>query len=96
MATDRGAPIAFQAILFVLTGWKFYQAVRSGWGDVPLMLLLMRDGTWAFFALFGEGQGSFIIAHDLTSNSAVLLGEGILYGAAPDAYSGVLFGSVRS
>ncbi|KAF8973080.1 hypothetical protein BDZ97DRAFT_1752120 [Flammula alnicola] len=25
---------------------------RSGWGDVPLIVLIMRDGTWAFFLLF--------------------------------------------
>ncbi|EAU90799.1 hypothetical protein CC1G_09276 [Coprinopsis cinerea okayama7 len=46
------APIAFQAVLFGLTIWKFLKAVKAGWGDVPLVKLLMRDGTWAFFLLF--------------------------------------------
>ncbi|KAJ3514113.1 hypothetical protein NLJ89_g2564 [Agrocybe chaxingu] len=46
-----GATIIFQMSLFVLTAYKFVQALRSGWGDVPLIQLLMRDGTWAFFLL---------------------------------------------
>lgn len=48
----RGAAILFQAILFVITLYKFLLAIRSGWGDVPLIVLLTRDGTWAFFLLF--------------------------------------------
>ncbi|TFK44353.1 hypothetical protein BDQ12DRAFT_672835 [Crucibulum laeve] len=44
--------IIFQAAVFALTAWKFIEAARSGWGDVPLIMLLMRDGTWAFFLLF--------------------------------------------
>ncbi|KIM45208.1 hypothetical protein M413DRAFT_334567 [Hebeloma cylindrosporum] len=43
--------VIFQFLLFGLTLYKFIQAVRSGWGDVPLIMLLMRDGTWAFFLL---------------------------------------------
>jgi len=48
----RAAAIIFQAILFVVTLYKFVLALRSGWGDVPLIVLLTRDGTWAFFLLF--------------------------------------------
>ncbi|KAF6765545.1 hypothetical protein DFP72DRAFT_998041 [Ephemerocybe angulata] len=47
-----GVPIAFQSFLFAFTIWKFIHAVKAGWGDVPIMKLLMRDGTWAFFLLF--------------------------------------------
>ncbi|KAF9567980.1 hypothetical protein CPC08DRAFT_626010, partial [Agrocybe pediades] len=47
-----GSSIIFQFILFGFTLYKFIQAARSGWGDVPLIMLLMRDGTWAFFLLF--------------------------------------------
>ncbi|TFK22093.1 hypothetical protein FA15DRAFT_51579 [Coprinopsis marcescibilis] len=68
-------PIAVQALLFFLTAYKFAQAVRNGWGDVPLLRLLMRDGTWAFFLIF-----------------LVLVGEGILFGFAPEAYTAVLYG----
>ncbi|RXW18129.1 hypothetical protein EST38_g7729 [Candolleomyces aberdarensis] len=47
-----GAPIAFQTILFGLTAWRFLEAVKAGWGNVPIIQLLMRDGTWAFILLF--------------------------------------------
>lgn len=49
---SRAAAVAFQFLLFGLTLYKFIQALRSGWGDVPLIILLVRDGTWAFFLLF--------------------------------------------
>ena len=48
----RGAAILFQAMLFAVTIYKFILAVRDGWGDVPLLVLLTRDGTWAFCLLF--------------------------------------------
>ncbi|KAK7054451.1 hypothetical protein VNI00_003649 [Paramarasmius palmivorus] len=47
-----GGAIAFQTLLFGLTLYKFIAGVRSGWGNVPIIVLLMRDGTWAFFMLF--------------------------------------------
>jgi hypothetical protein len=47
-----GASILFQSLLFGLTLYKFLANLRSGWGDVPILKLLMRDGTWAFFVLF--------------------------------------------
>ncbi|EEB99508.1 hypothetical protein MPER_00803 [Moniliophthora perniciosa FA553] len=47
-----GATIIFQTILFGLTLYKFITGIRAGWGNVPIVKLLMRDGTWAFFVLF--------------------------------------------
>ncbi|KAI3621237.1 hypothetical protein WG66_014530, partial [Moniliophthora roreri] len=47
-----GAIITFQTILFGLTLYKFIEGVRVGWGNVPIVKLVMRDGTWAFFTLF--------------------------------------------
>ncbi|KAF9260938.1 hypothetical protein L218DRAFT_1002251 [Marasmius fiardii PR-910] len=47
-----GASIIFQTLLFVLTLCKFISGLRMGWGDIPIVKLLMRDGTWAFFLLF--------------------------------------------
>lgn len=41
----------FQTLLFVLTFYKFAQAVKQGWGRTRLAGLLMRDGTWAFFVI---------------------------------------------
>jgi len=46
------ASILFQTFLFTVTAVKFVFAVRAGWGNTPLLTLLMRDGTWAFFVLF--------------------------------------------
>lgn len=51
-ATPSGASILFQAFLFSLTVIKFVSALRDGWGNTPLLTLLARDGTWAFFTLF--------------------------------------------
>lgn len=42
----------FQALLFGLTAYRFFGTLKEGWRDVPLMSLLMRDGTWAFILLF--------------------------------------------
>jgi hypothetical protein len=39
-------------MLFTVTIYKFILALRDGWGDVALIVLLTRDGTWAFFLLF--------------------------------------------
>ncbi|KAJ7072593.1 hypothetical protein C8F01DRAFT_253595 [Mycena amicta] len=47
-----GATLLFQTFLFALTGFKFVRAVREGWGDTPLVALVMRDGSWAFILLF--------------------------------------------
>lgn len=50
--TSRAAAIIFQSMLFTVTIYKFILAVRDGWGDVALIVLLIRDGTWAFCLLF--------------------------------------------
>ncbi|KAJ7782778.1 hypothetical protein B0H16DRAFT_1494348 [Mycena metata] len=47
-----GSALIFQTFLFTLTVFKFVKAVREGWGNTPLVALVMRDGTWAFFTLF--------------------------------------------
>jgi len=35
-------------LLFVLTMIKFYQSLRDGWGQVPVISRFMTDGIWAF------------------------------------------------
>ncbi|KAJ7188605.1 hypothetical protein C8R46DRAFT_25961 [Mycena filopes] len=52
-----GATLLFQSLLFALTAFKFGQAVREGWADTPLLSLVARDGTWAFFLLFAVVAG---------------------------------------
>jgi hypothetical protein len=44
--------MVFQALLFSLTSYRFYSTLKAGWGDVPLISIIMRDGTWAFILLF--------------------------------------------
>ncbi len=46
--------ISFESVLFILTLVKFLVALRSGWGRTPVVFLLVRDGTWAFFLIFGS------------------------------------------
>ncbi|KAF9010562.1 hypothetical protein BDQ17DRAFT_1234447, partial [Cyathus striatus] len=65
----------YQTVLFLLTLFKFIQALRSGWGDVPLIVLLMRDGTWAFCLLFLLYVGQLLI-YELDSGAYT----GALYG----------------
>ncbi|KAH6919312.1 hypothetical protein BKA70DRAFT_1417290 [Coprinopsis sp. MPI-PUGE-AT-0042] len=51
-ALAAGGPIIFQIILFILTAISFVKAVKSGYGNVPILLVVIRDGTWAFALLF--------------------------------------------
>ncbi|KAF8813837.1 hypothetical protein BYT27DRAFT_7180605 [Phlegmacium glaucopus] len=67
--------ILFQAFLFVITLFKFVLAIRSGWGDVPLLILLTRDGTWAFFLLF-FAYGGHLVLYALHNPAYA----GVLYG----------------
>ena len=50
---SSGFPILYQAFLFAATAVKFYYSLKAGWGHIPILHLLMRDGTWAFVVLFG-------------------------------------------
>ncbi|TFK24673.1 hypothetical protein FA15DRAFT_655763 [Coprinopsis marcescibilis] len=45
-------PLFVQGVLFSFTASKFYTAIRDGWGNVPIIKVLARDGTWAFILLF--------------------------------------------
>ncbi|KAJ7115397.1 hypothetical protein C8R44DRAFT_984099 [Mycena epipterygia] len=41
--------IMFQTCLFLLTLFRFIGAVRTGWGSMPIISLVVRDGMWAYF-----------------------------------------------
>ena len=41
-----------EALLLVLTAWKFIVAMREGWGHTPIIGLMLRDGLWAFLVIF--------------------------------------------
>ncbi|KAJ3566529.1 hypothetical protein NP233_g6948 [Leucocoprinus birnbaumii] len=69
------ASLVFQILLFILTSYRFYSTIKGGWGRVPLVSVMMRDGTWAFFLLFFIYAGYatlIIIPHE--SYSGVLFG----------------------
>jgi hypothetical protein len=42
------------AFFFILA--KQIIGIRDGWGNTPLMMLLMRDGTWGIVGLVGESR----------------------------------------
>ncbi|KAJ8079842.1 hypothetical protein PM082_016667 [Marasmius tenuissimus] len=52
-----GGIIFFQTLLFALTAYKFFRGLREGWGEIPTVSLIMRDGTWAFCLLFVVAVG---------------------------------------
>ncbi|TEB18373.1 hypothetical protein FA13DRAFT_1746048 [Coprinellus micaceus] len=70
-----GAPIAFQTLLFGFTIWKFIVALKSGWGNIPIMRLLVRDGTWAFILLF-----VILVSEALLYGFSTDAFSGVLYG----------------
>ena len=100
----RASSLIFQSALFSLTLYKFIQAARLGWRNVPLMILLLRDGTWAFLLLFGKG-----ILHrspyPYFSSTVIYVGQismaglprekhsylGVLYGLVPYSWSIIFF-----
>ncbi|KII83072.1 hypothetical protein PLICRDRAFT_180764 [Plicaturopsis crispa FD-325 SS-3] len=42
-----------QFVILGLSLWKYSQALRRGWGRVPLMTILIRDGALSFIAITG-------------------------------------------
>lgn len=51
---NRISAIISQVTILVLTLAKYKIAVQHGWGKVPIMMLVVRDGTVAFFVLLSE------------------------------------------
>lgn len=49
----RIVSLAFETLLFLLTMYKFVEAVRNGWGKRPVMQRFVGDGTWAYTLIFG-------------------------------------------
>ncbi|KAF6748843.1 hypothetical protein DFP72DRAFT_554594 [Ephemerocybe angulata] len=82
MTIAGGCPIAYQVFLFALTIYKFYQSAKAGWGDVPILQLIMRDGTWAFAVLFGV-LASEALLYGLSAKAYT----GLLYGWVNTAFS---------
>lgn len=49
----RIVSLAFETLLFGMTLWKFFVAVKDGWGRRPIMREFVSDGTWAYALIFG-------------------------------------------
>ncbi|KAJ3536833.1 hypothetical protein NMY22_g5861 [Coprinellus aureogranulatus] len=77
-----GFPILYQAFLFVATAVRFYFSLKAGWGNIPILHLLMRDGTWAFVVLF-----AVLVTEALLYSVDVDAYTGFLYGWANTAFS---------
>ncbi|KAJ6549422.1 hypothetical protein DFH09DRAFT_1320165 [Mycena vulgaris] len=76
------AALLFQTFLFALTLIKFVGALRTGWGTVPLLVLIARDGTWAYLLAVGIiiGDGSMYTLRNHAYGA-------ILYGWMLSAFS---------
>ena len=48
----RLGTVIFQTVIFGLTLYKFLQFAMFGLRDVPLIVLLIRDGTWRSYCCF--------------------------------------------
>ncbi len=73
LTLHRAVSILLQALLFSLTSYRFYNTLKAGWRDVPLMSVLIRDGTWAFFLLFCK-SGSMMMCSILINPTSPFLG----------------------
>lgn len=51
LTDHRVGAIVSQVTILVLTLLKYKIAVKHGWGKLPIMILMVRDGTAAFFIL---------------------------------------------
>ncbi|KAF5379356.1 hypothetical protein D9757_007675 [Collybiopsis confluens] len=78
--------ILFQTLLFFLTARKFILSLRSGWGRVPIVVLLMRDGTWAFLVLLGKHN-----ALNSLGCRSLLACDASIYGFKNHAFAGLLY-----
>ncbi|KAJ7747149.1 hypothetical protein DFH07DRAFT_962619 [Mycena maculata] len=70
--------VLFQTCLFTLTLLKFIGTLRAGWSDVPLLVLTVRDGTWAYLLAVGD------VSLYVVRNQAI---GGVLYGWMITAFS---------
>lgn len=50
----RIVSLCFETLLFALTLFKFFSALKDGWGRRPVMKEFVSDGTWAYALIFGR------------------------------------------
>ncbi|KAL0577001.1 hypothetical protein V5O48_004983 [Marasmius crinis-equi] len=80
-----GGPVAFQTLLFILTLYQFLTGLRMGWGDIPIVKLLMRDGTSADYDLPSFPPSS------LPPVTVEMVAEASLYALKNHAFAGIFY-----
>jgi hypothetical protein len=61
------APIAFEALMLGLTWRRVLALARPALGRQRLLVVLLRDGTWTFLAVFRAFLTSLCVLHPLLS-----------------------------
>ena len=52
---SRVPGLIFESVLFVLIAVRFIRTrIEDGISSTPLLVVFVRDGTWAFVLMFGE------------------------------------------
>jgi hypothetical protein len=77
---------AFESILFAFTLVKFVKAVYEGWGQVHLLTIVFRDGTWAFALITGMS------GHTFPARATLAYGPWLMHHAVALVVNGVFFG----
>jgi hypothetical protein len=89
----RVTPVVFEAFLLALTLHKCVQSLRRH--RTPIIALLVRDGTWAFLAIFRmynlTALTYSVFEIMLTSLSVVFILNGICFLSMQDARSAILY-----
>ena len=50
---SRVPGLIFESFLFILVGVRFIRTRMEGGISMPLLIVFVRDGTWAFVLIFG-------------------------------------------
>jgi hypothetical protein len=82
ISTNSVAPILYEFLLLVLTGIKCVRSARNARSRTPLLSLILRDGTWAFFAVFGTSSARSLTSYMRSTVSTVcFILNGVFYVA---------------
>lgn len=92
----RIVSLIFETILFLLTLYKFFEAVWSGWGKRPVMKQFIGDGTWAYTLIFGMSpMVSRISAPANVLSPVAMLINSLLYKLVHTPLAGICFTCVH-
>ena len=70
---SRVPTLSFDSFLFILVAMRFIRMrMAGGMGDTPLLVVFVRDGTWAFVLIFGELRMMPSFTNPLTPQPAAI------------------------